>query len=156
MKLSDLIAGLLFIVAGIGIAFEAQSFPALSGQPYGSTFFPTLIGIAMALGGGILSGSAIVRGKTLPLILLSSWLKSFRGIGSFIFILVSLFFYMIFSDRLGFCLTAFTLILVLQKWMGARWFPATFIAFAATALFYVIFSVLLRVPLPYGVVERFF
>jgi putative tricarboxylic transport membrane protein len=156
MKLNDLLAGLIFIVAGITIALEAQSFPALSGQPYGSTFFPTLIGSAMALGGGILSGGAVIRGKTLPLITLSPWLKSFRGIGSFLFILASLFFYMIFADRLGFCLTAFILIVVLQKWMGARWVPAVIIALAATAVFYVIFSVLLRVPLPYGVVERFF
>ena len=154
MKISDFISGLIFMIAGIGIALEAQSFPAIPGQPYGSTFFPTLIGIAMAIGGGILLVTAVIKNKIQPLVILPPWLKSKRGVGSILLVVFSLLFYMFLADTLGFSLTAFLLILVLQKWMGAKWIPACIIAAAATSSFYIIFSVLLRVPLPHGIIEQ--
>ena len=156
MKISDTVSGLIFILAGAGIAIEAQSFPAIAGQPYGSTFFPTLIGIAMAIGGFCLAGNAVIRKTVLPLVVLPDWLKSPRGIGSFVLILGSLIFYMALAERLGFILTAFLLIVVLQKWMGAKLLPALAIAALATGLFYTVFAILLRVPLPHGVVEQLF
>lgn len=156
MKISDVLTGLIFMLAGSGIAIKAQSFPDVSGQPYGSTFFPTLIGIGMIVGGVLLGGNAVLQKKTRPLLVIPDWLRSTRGIGSFIVILVSLAFYMIFADRLGFCLTSFVLVMLLQIWMGGRWVAAGLISAATTAVFYTVFSVLLRVPLPHGVVERFF
>lgn len=155
MKVSDTLTGLIFAAAGIGIALEAHRFPPVAGQPYGSAFFPTLIGIAMAIGGLVLAASAVFKGRARPLISVPAWLKSARGAGSFVLIIAALGFYMLLVDRLGFCATAFVLMLGLQKWMGARLFPATTIAAAATAAFYTVFAVLLRVPLPHGLVERF-
>ncbi len=154
MKISDFLIGIIFIMIGSYVAFEAQHFPAVSGQPYGSTFFPTLIGIAMVLGGLFLTVSAIVKNKVQPLLIVPQWLKSARGAGSFILILATLGFYMAFVDRLGFSITAFLMILVLQKWMGAKLLPALAVSLVATAVFYTVFSVLLRVPLPPGLVER--
>jgi hypothetical protein len=40
--------------------------------------------------------------------------------------------------------------------MGAKWLPACLIAGGATAVFYTVFVILLRVPLPHGIVEQFF
>ena len=154
MKVSDILTGILFIIAGGYVVFEAQGFPAISGQPYGSTFFPTLIGIGMVLGGLFLAITSAVKKKVRPLIIVPQWLKSVRGAGSFILIFATLGFYMIFVDRLGFCVTAFFMILVIQKWMGAKLLPALAISLIATAIFYTVFSVLLRVPLPPGLVER--
>ena len=155
MKINDSITGLIFVVAGSGIALKAQSFPAIAGQPYGSTFFPTLIGIAMVIGGGMLSAIAIIKRKAHPFFVVPPWLKSTRGLGSFLLVFFALISYMLFADRLGFCLSAFLLILLLQKWMGAKWIPACIIAIAATSMFYIVFSILLRVPLPHGIVEQF-
>ena len=154
MKVSDILTGILFIFVGSYVVFEAQHFPAISGQPYGSTFFPTLVGIAMALGGSFLVITSILKKTVKPLIIIPGWLRSARGAGSFVLILATLGFYMVFVDRLGFCITAFLMMLVLQKWMGARLLPAFVVSFIATTVFYTVFAVLLRVPLPHGVVER--
>lgn len=154
MKVSDILTGILFIMIGAYVVFAAQSFPAISGQPYGSRFFPTLIGLAMALGGLFLAVTAIVKKKVRPLIIVPEWVKSARGAGSLVLILATLGFYMVFVDRLGFSATAFCMILVIQKWMGAKLLPALAIALIATGVFYSVFSILLRVPLPPGLVER--
>ncbi len=155
MKVSDLLTGVLFCVIGSYVVFEAQHFPAVSGQPYGSTFFPTLIGSAMILGGLFLAASSIVQKKVQPLIIIPEWLKSTRGAVSFLLIFATLGFYMLFADTLGFCITAFLIILILQKWMGSRLLPAFTVSFIATGVFYTVFAVLLRVPLPHGFVEQF-
>lgn len=155
MKVSDILTGLLFIVAGFYIFLEAQNFPAVRGQLYGSTFFPSLIGISMALGGLTLCITSVVKKRVRPLLTRAEWLKSARGLGSVFLIFVTLVFYMMFSDRLGFCMTSFIIILVVQKWMGARLLPACIISITATAIFYTVFSLLLRVPLPHGFVEQF-
>ena len=154
MKISDFLTGALFIIAGIAIYLEAGSFPAMRGQPYGSSFFPSLIGVAMMLGGFSLSTIAVLNKKVFPLVILPDWLKSSRGVGSFVLIIATLGFYILFVEKLGFCLTAFGIIVVLQKWMGARTVPAIIISVAATAVFYTIFAVLLRVPLSPGLIEN--
>ena len=154
MKISDFLVGIIFIGAGISIFIEAKTFPAIRGQLYGSSFFPSLIGVAMMVGGATLCATAALKRKIFPLIVLPEWLKSSRGIGSFVLILTTLGFYILLADTLGFCLTAFLIILVIQKWMGARILPAVIISLAATAVFYTIFSVLLRVPLSRGLIEN--
>ena len=44
MRVNDAVFGIVFMIAGAAIAVEAQSFPPVPGQQYGSAFFPRLIG----------------------------------------------------------------------------------------------------------------
>ena len=154
MRLSDTITGCFFTVSGIAIVLHAQNFPSIPGQPYGSSFFPTLIGIAMALGGLVLASSAVIKGKVMPLVRSPDWLRSPRAIASFLLVLIAMGFYMLTADRFGFCVTTFLIIFGLQVWMKAKWLSALCIAIAAAAIFYIVFAILLRVPLPYGLVEK--
>lgn len=155
MKVNDTISGFVFAAAGIGIALKAQTFPSVEGQLYGASFFPTIIGIAMIGCGIALAVGGIIRGKNRPLIRLPEWLQSRRSIINFFLVLVALLFFILAADFLGFCATAFILLFGLQIRLGARVLPALGIAAAATAVFYIVFAVLLRVPLPYGIVEQF-
>ena len=63
--------------------------------------------------------------------------------------------YVLVADRLGFHLTAVALLLVWSRLLRARWALALPVAVAATVLIHLGFYKLLRVPLPWGVFERF-
>jgi len=59
------------------------------------------------------------------------------------------------ADRVGFHLTAFVLLLAWLRILGARWGTALAVAIVAPVLMHLAFYKLLRVPLPWGVLERF-
>ena len=155
MKVHDTVIGFVFVAAGIGITTKAQTFPSVAGQPYGSSFFPTIIGVAMIVCGVILSVSGFLQGPIRPILRIPDWLRSRRSAINFCCVLAGLIFFIVAADTLGFCATAFILLAGLQMKLGARVVPALGIAVVATAVFYIVFTVLLRVPLPYGIVERF-
>jgi putative tricarboxylic transport membrane protein len=62
-----------------------------------------------------------------------------------------LLFYVAIADRLGFILTAAMIVYVTSTALGARWKVALPLALLAPIAIHLIFSKLLRVPLPPGV-----
>jgi putative tricarboxylic transport membrane protein len=62
-----------------------------------------------------------------------------------------LLFYVAIADRLGFILTAAMIVYVTSTALGARWKIALPLALLAPIAIHLIFSKLLRVPLPRGV-----
>jgi putative tricarboxylic transport membrane protein len=62
-----------------------------------------------------------------------------------------LLFYVAIADRLGFILTAAMIVYVTSTALGARWKVALPLALLAPIGIHLIFSKLLRVPLPPGV-----
>jgi putative tricarboxylic transport membrane protein len=63
--------------------------------------------------------------------------------------------YVLLADKLGFHLTAAPLLLVWMRLLGAGWRAALAAALVATVVIHLAFYKLLRVPLPWGVLERF-
>ncbi|MCP4739362.1 MAG: tripartite tricarboxylate transporter TctB family protein, partial [Bosea sp.] len=61
-----------------------------------------------------------------------------------------LLFYVLAADRLGFILTAGLIVLVTSTALGARWKLSLPLAVLAPIAIHLIFSKLLRVPLPIG------
>ena len=153
MKMSDAIIGIIFTVAGLAVIIEARTFPAVAGQAYGSSFFPTILGAAMILCGLALAVTAIIKGAASPLFRLPSWLQSTRSKLSLLIVVLALIFYMLAAGYLGFCLTAFLIVTGLQVWMKERLLRSFMTALGVTAVFFVVFGSVLRVPLPYGLVE---
>jgi putative tricarboxylic transport membrane protein len=154
MKMSDVVTGAIFLLAGIAIILEARTFPAVGGQAYGSSFFPIILGAGMAIGGSTLAVIAIVKGRVFPLFRQPEWLKHIRAKLSLIIIILSLIFYILVANHLGFCLTVFLIVTGMRVWMKERLLSSILTAFCVTAVFYFLFGTLLRVPLPFGVVER--
>ncbi|PID55842.1 hypothetical protein CSB45_14120 [candidate division KSB3 bacterium] len=155
MNVHDAVIGFVFIIMGIGITAKAQTFPAVAGQPYGSSFFPTIIGVAMIVCGLMLCVSAVLQRDPRPILRIPAWLQSRRSAINVLLVLAGLVVFIAVADTLGFCATAFILLAGLQMRLGAKVLPALIIALAATALFYLVFTMLLRVPLPYGIIEQF-
>lgn len=158
MKLNDAVLGACFIVFGGTLYYLSKDFPILPGQAYGADLFPRTIAVLMALGGALLIPRGLqARRRGEPWATRFDWLAVPRASASFVLVVAILVFYMLASDALGFLITGFASLLVLLVWLrGASTFPSSsLIALATVLVIQVIFGQLLRVPLPWGVLQSY-
>jgi putative tricarboxylic transport membrane protein len=66
-----------------------------------------------------------------------------------------LLFYVLAADRLGFHLTGLLLLTLWCRVLGAGWRISIAVSVIATLAIHMSFYKLLRIPLPWGVLERF-
>ncbi|MBR1146429.1 tripartite tricarboxylate transporter TctB family protein [Bradyrhizobium sp. AUGA SZCCT0431] len=155
MRLPDQVTGLFLVGLGAAAAYGGWLLPPVPGQPVGPNIFPLVIGsglalcgLAIALGIGrtfeekeeivpIEAGQA--RPPTGKLYGLRALLPP-----------ALLLFYVAAADRLGFIITAALIVYVTSSALGARWKLSLSLAVMAPIVIHLIFSKLLRVPLPAG------
>jgi putative tricarboxylic transport membrane protein len=155
MRLPDRVTGLFLVGLGAAAAYGGWKLPPVPGQPVGPNVFPLVIGVGLALCGLAIAfgighsfeeeeeivpyegGEAPApRGKLYGLrALLPPAL---------------LLFYVLVADRVGFILTAAIIVFVTATALGARWRLALPLTLLAPIAIHLIFSKLLRVPLPIG------
>ena len=125
----------------------------MPGQHFGPALFPGLLAAGMSACGVLL----IWRGarSARPWLGIEPWLRRSRPLLGFISVLGGLALYVVLAEPLGFHLTGFLLVLLWTLVFGARPALAVSVAIAAPLLIHLAFYKLLRVPLPWGVLERF-
>jgi len=152
MKLGDAGSGLLAAMLGVAVVLQARTFPPMLGQPVGPSLFPVLIG-----GGLIVAGAALiladVRARTRTFVKLEAWAQRPRMLANFALVIADLLFYALAVDRLGFLITAVLFLTVLFLAFGVRRARILPIAVAVTIVIHYGFYTLLRVPLPWGMLE---
>ena len=155
MRLPDRVTGLFLVGLGAAAAYGGWRLPPVPGQPVGPNVFPLVIGIGLALCGLAIAfgighsfeeeeeiipfegGDAPApRGK----------LYGLRALLPPALLLL----YVAVADRLGFILTAAIIVYITASALGARWKLALPLAALAPIAIHLIFSKLLRVPLPIG------
>ena len=148
MKVNDALAGALFLAFGLVVFAVSWQMPAMPGQPYGAATFPLLIGAGFVLAALVLIARGIAGWRSLPGVELSGWGRSPLALGRMALTVVLVVLYILFSDRLGFTLSSFLVLVTLMLAMRVRVLPAVAVAAVATLLIQQAFGVLLRVPLP--------
>ena len=151
MKLNPTLSGLLVLIVGLAIVVHARSFPPATGQSIGPGFFPSLVGAGLILCGLALIVSGRRRGE--PWIEAAEWMRRPRMIFNLLLVFADLVFYAVAVSSLGFFITALVFLSVL---MVAFKVPPTRVvplALAVTLIIHYAFYTLLRVPLPWGVLE---
>jgi putative tricarboxylic transport membrane protein len=152
MRLSDTFAGLLIVVLGIAIVIHATTFPPMPGQAIGPSAFPVMIGICLTVLGAIL-GYTGARTRGASWVELEGWIRRPRMVLNFGLVIASLLFYSFAVDQLGFFITAFVFLSALFVAFGVRRIWIAPVALVATIVIHFGFYTLLRVPLPWGVLE---
>lgn len=181
MRLSDRVTGLFLVALGGASAYGGWRLPPVPGQNIGPDVFPLVIGfglvacgalIAAGIGRGFEEDAALVpmpsgeaavssgaarpdASETPPPSVREASHVSPPGRARGLMALLPpllLVFYVFAVDRLGFMLTAGAMALALGLALGARWRLAVAVAIAAPAGIHLIFSKLLRVPLPHGLI----
>ena len=153
MKLSDALTGAFLIALAIAILFHIQSYPLMPGQNYGPALFPGVIAVGF-IGCGLLLIVRGVRAKV-PLIALADWVRNPVTLTNFLVVCAVLVLYIVLAQPLGFLLTAPLCLFLLFLKLKVRLPTAVVVAIVSTFVIHFLFYKLLRVPLPWGVLERF-
>ena len=157
MKIHDALWGALFALLGAAILWHVQGFPRIPGQNVGPALFPGVLAVAMLVCGVILiltglkarrADGAASRWAVAP-----EWLRSHRHGVAFLVLVASNVFYLLAVDRLGFLLTAFVYLAALMWVLRVRPAVAVPVAFVMALAIHYAFYKLLRVPLPWGVLQ---
>jgi putative tricarboxylic transport membrane protein len=89
------------------------------------------------------------------LVAFPDWIRSARAVAGVVSVIAGLLFYVLAADWLGFYLTALVIQVVWMRILGASWRLTLPVAVVATVLIHLSFYKLLRIPLPWGIFERF-
>ncbi len=163
MRISDRLSGLVTAALGIAVVAMAATFPPMPGQPVGPALFPTVIGCGLVLFGFLLAWSGAGTKGTLRLAPLAQgrtawiefdeWVRRPRMVVNLILVVGCLLFYSFAVDFLGFLITAVIFLAVLFAAFGVRRALIPPVAAGVALLIHYAFYSLLRVPLPWGVLE---
>ncbi len=159
MKFNDAVIGIFFILLGGLIFYLTRDFPPMPGQAYGPDLFPRIIGAGMAFAGALLTVKGLRDRRELgerwaaPL----EWMQHPRAVSNFGIVVLVLLFYILASERLGFLITGFLCLVVLLVWLRGfqTWASSTVIALASVLVIQIFFGKLLRVPLPWGLLQSY-
>ena len=124
----------------------------MPGQRFGPAWFPGLIAGGLVICGALLIASGM-RARTAWLSA-PDWIHSQRARVGIAALLGGLVVYVLAADALGFHLTGALLLALWIRLLGASWRVTLPVALIATLVIHFAFYKLLKVPLPWGVLER--
>ena len=153
MRVNDAIVGACLIALAVAILVHIQGYPLIPGQKYGPALFPGVIAVGFIATGAILLVRGLRQGA--PLVVPGPWLRRPALVTNFLAVCAALVFYVVAADPLGFIVTSIVFLGVLLLKFGVRVAVALPVAIVATLLMHTLFYKVLRVPLPWGVLERF-
>ncbi|MEO7116092.1 MAG: tripartite tricarboxylate transporter TctB family protein [Caldimonas sp.] len=157
MKFNDAVWGALLALLGLAIVVHVQGFPRIPGQNVGPALFPGSIAAALIVCGLILVVSGLRARRAAinatPWMQAPGWLRSPPHVLAFVVLVASNVFYLLAVDRLGFVITAFVYLVALIWVLRVRLTLVLPVALVMTLLIHYAFYKLLRVPLPWGVLQ---
>ena len=155
MKINDAIFGALLLALGVGILWHVQSFPKIPGQDVGPGLFPGTVAAALIVCAVLLIRSGVRDRVGRPWIEVLPWVASRRHVWAFVSVIGTTIAIILFSNSVGFLIIAPLALFVMFIAFGVRTGTAAVVAIVETAVIWYAFYKLLRVPLPWGVLERF-
>jgi putative tricarboxylic transport membrane protein len=147
------VAGAALAALGAVVLWHIQGYPAMPGQKFGPAWFPGLIAAGLIVCGALLATQSIRHAA--PLLALPEWISRPRPLAGVAAVVGGLLFYYFAADALGFYFTALPLLVLWMRLLGASWRVTLPVAVIATVVIHLSFYKLLRIPLPWGVLERF-
>jgi len=151
MRIHDSLLGSVLLLLALAVLWSLRGFPEPVGQPYGAALFPGLIAGGLALCSLILMVQGMRRHQ--PWLEIGAGLRLARHRRGFVTVLGALLFYVLCAESLGFVLCG-VIMLTALLWVFAvtpRWILP--LAIAATLIIHTAFYKLLKVPLPWGVLQ---
>jgi putative tricarboxylic transport membrane protein len=155
MKFNDTIMGAVLLALSLSILQTVQQYPVIPGQNIGPGAFPGLLAVLLAVCSILLIVKGLKSKKNEAWIEMGGWVKSWLHLRNFLITIAGLVFYIYFSDKLGFLISA-TAIVSLMMWaLEVR--PKLILPIGVITSFVIhfIFYKGLRVPLPWGILAPF-
>lgn len=153
MKIDDAITGLLLGVFSVVVFIAALSFPPIPGQSFGAALFPIWISIGMFICAVCLVVQGVRRRRAGYRMTVPAWLHDKAAIIRFLLIPATLVLYFAVADTLGFFITASLILVILFRGFGVRWLTSFIVAIVGAFAIHAMFYGVLKVPLPWGLLE---
>ena len=155
MKINDAIFGVLLMALGIAVLVAVQGYPKIPGQNVGPSLFPGLVSTVLLVCGALLTVGGVRARAGAPWVQALAWVRSPRHLARLATLLAAVIGYILLAGPVGFLIVAPISLLAMFLAFGVRPTTATIVAILASAAIWYAFYKLLRVPLPWGVLERF-
>jgi len=157
MKLNDAVWGALLIFFSVAILVHVQSFPTIPGQKVGPALFPGVLAVCLAVCAVLLMVKGLASrargGERARWLELDGWTRSRRHVRAFAAVVGVNVFYILLVGKLGFILTGTAYLALLFIVFGVKKRLVVPLALGLTLGIHYAFYTLLRVPLPWGVLE---
>ena len=157
MRLHDAVWGALVLLLGMAILIAIRSFPTIPGQQYGPALFPGVIAIGLlACGAALIYSGLAARSRSdgaFAAVTWDDWVRSPRHVAAFVVVIAVNVLYIAFADWLGFVIASSLYLAALFAVFGVRRWLVVPLAIAATLVIHYAFYKLLRVPLPWGLLQ---
>ena len=159
MKLNDAVWGALLLLLAAAILVHVQSFGTIPGQQYGPAIFPGLIACGLAICAALLIfnglGTKTPEGGRVRWMTFAPWTHSRRHVFAFALAIGVNVFYIFFVDKLGFIPTGVIYLAALFAVFGVRRIWILPVALLLTLAIHIAFYKMLKVPLPWGLLQGF-
>ena len=151
MRFNDALIGAALFILAVAIGVHIQGFPEMPGQKFGAALFPGLIAAGLLVCGLML----FVRGvrSSDRMVTLAPWMRMPQQVVNFLLVCALLLFYIFASNALGFILSGVFILMALFLKLAVPALRAAIVAVVATLIIHALFYKLLRVPLPWGVLQ---
>lgn len=159
MKLNDAVWGALLLLLAAAVLVHVQSFGTIPGQKYGPAIFPGLVACGLAICAVLLIISGLTAsapgGGRVPWMTFAPWVRSRRHLLAFALTVGVNVFYILLVDKLGFIPTGVIYVAVLFAIYGVRPVWILPLSILLTLAIHTAFYKLLKVPLPWGLLQGF-
>jgi putative tricarboxylic transport membrane protein len=125
----------------------------MPGQRFGPAWFPGLIAGGLGICGLLLVYAGVRQGA--PWLAAPDWMFRRRPALGVAAVVGGLGFYILAADGLGFHITGIALLGLWTRVLGATWRTAAVVAVLATVAIHLAFYKVLRIPLPWGLLESY-
>jgi putative tricarboxylic transport membrane protein len=149
VRVNDTVIGAVLLALSLAVLWHVKDFPTIPGQPYGAALYPTVVSAGLAIASVLLLLQGLRSGEPMFGVQASSR----RGLLAFAVTLGSLFFYVFAVDALGFVVCAALMLAALMWSYGVRPSRIVPVAIVATLVIHTGFYKLLKVPLPWGLLQ---
>jgi putative tricarboxylic transport membrane protein len=157
VKLNDAVWGALLLLLSAALLVHVQSFPKIPGQQVGPALFPGIIAVALGICAVLLviKGLAARRagGADSSWIELEDWMREGHYVVAFVITIGVNVFYILAVDWLGFLIVGTIYLSVLFAVYGVTRKWVLPIAVIVTLGIHYAFYKLLKVPLPWGLLQ---
>ena len=154
MRFNDAVFGVALIVFALSVWAYSGTFPEMPGQAYGPALFPRVIAAALLVCGVSLAVGGLRHLRSTGWVSLGEWARHPRQVANLALVPLSLILYIVLSEPLGFVPVALGLLLLLFLANGLRVQYALILAAVTTLVVHSAFYQLLRVPLPWGILQE--
>lgn len=160
MRLPDPVTGFFLVALGAAAAYGGSRLSPVPGQQVGPNVFPMVVGLGLCLCGALIAcgiGRRFEEEAEADLATIGGAKDAPKERGPLYGLRVLippgvLLFYFVFVERIGFIATASIIAFIASLALGARLRLAIPLAIIASMGVHLVFSKLLRVPLPAGLV----